>query len=329
MIGAGIVGASVAFRLAGSGAAQVWIVDRSGPGSGTTSASFAWVNANDKTPRDYFELNHAGLEEHLQLRDELPDEAPWLHSGGNLEWAGDEETLEALVNRVERLRSWGYAVEWREARHVNEVLEPNVAFPSPDTPVAFFPEEAWVDAPQLAHAFVGLACQKGAETRFGVAVKEIETDGGRVSALLLRGGERLPVDAVVNAAGPGADKVLRCWDARCRSGRRRDCSYAFQWKRMSSAGSCIPRRSTCAPMVRSASWCITVRLIRSSKTTGRRRTPSVRSCWSVPGGWSQRSKARRSRTCGSVSAQCLKTACPAWERFRNSVATTRPLLTVA
>jgi glycine/D-amino acid oxidase-like deaminating enzyme len=143
VIGAGIVGASVAFRLAGSGAAQVWIVDRSGPGSGTTSASFAWVNANDKTPRDYFELNHAGLEEHLRLRDELPDEAPWIHSGGNLEWAGDEEALKALVNRVERLRSWGYAAEWREARHVNEVLEPNVAFPSPDTPVAFFPEEAW------------------------------------------------------------------------------------------------------------------------------------------------------------------------------------------
>jgi len=207
VIGAGIVGASVAFRLAGRGAARVWIVDKSGPGSGTTSASFAWVNANDKTPRDYFELNHAGLEEHLQLRDELPDEAPWLHSGGNLEWAEDKEALKALINRVERLRSWGYATEWRKARHVNELLEPNVAFPSPDTPVAFFPKEAWVDAPQLAHAFVGLARQKGVETRFGVAVKEIETDGGRVSALLLRGGERLPVDAVVNAAGPKADKV--------------------------------------------------------------------------------------------------------------------------
>jgi hypothetical protein len=210
------------------------------------------------------------------------------------------------------VRSWGYETEWRKARHVNEVLEPNVAFPSPDTPVAFFSEEAWVDAPQLAHAFVGLARQKGVKTRFGVAVKEIETDGGRVSALLLRGGERLPVDAVVNAAGPEADKVPRCSDARCRSGRGKDCSYAFQWKRTSLAGSCIARRSTYAPMVRSASWCSTVRLIRSSKTTGGRRTPSVRSCGSVPGGWSQRSKARRSRTCGSVSAQFLKTACSAW-----------------
>ena len=207
VIGAGIVGASVAFRLAESRAVRVWIIDGSGPANGTTSTSFAWVNANDKTPRDYFELNRAGLEEHLRLCDELPGGAPWIHPGGNLEWTGDEESLEALTNRVERLRSWGYAAEWRKARHVNEALEPNVAFPSPDTPVAFFSEEVWIDAPRLTNTFVRLACQRGAEARFGVAVKEIETDGGTASALLLQDGERLPVDAVVNAAGPDADKV--------------------------------------------------------------------------------------------------------------------------
>ena len=207
MIGAGIVGASVAFRLAESEAARVWIIDRSRPGSGTTSASFAWANANDKTPRDYFELNRAGLEEYLRLRGELPGGAPWLYSVGNLEWAGDEEALASLNRRVERLRSWGYAAEWRKARHVNEVLEPNVAFPSPATPVAFFPEEGWVDAPRLADTFVGLACQNSAETRFGAAVKEIEKGDGGALALRLQSGERFPVDAVVNAAGPEADRV--------------------------------------------------------------------------------------------------------------------------
>ena len=84
VIGAGIVGASVAFRLARSGEARVWIIDRSSPGSGTTSASFAWANANEKTPYGYFELNRAGLEEHFRLRDELPGGAPWLHPGGNI-----------------------------------------------------------------------------------------------------------------------------------------------------------------------------------------------------------------------------------------------------
>ena len=206
VIGAGIVGASVAFRLAESGGARVGIVDESLPGSGTTSASFAWANANDKTPRDYFELNSAGLEEHFRLRDELGG-APWLYPGGNIEWAGDAAALEGLEHRVERLRSWGYAAEWWRASRVNEVLEPQVNFPGPDTPVAFFPHEAWVDAPRLAKALVELARRSGAETRFGNAVEEIETESGRVSALRLKGGERLPVDAVINAAGPEADRV--------------------------------------------------------------------------------------------------------------------------
>ena len=86
---------------------RVSIVERSRPGSGTTSASFAWTNANEKTPREYFEINLAGLEEHYRLCDELGGGAgaPWLHPRGNLEWAGDEEALEELDRRVERLRS--------------------------------------------------------------------------------------------------------------------------------------------------------------------------------------------------------------------------------
>jgi glycine/D-amino acid oxidase-like deaminating enzyme len=207
VIGAGVVGASVAFRIAQSGAVRVWLVDRSLPGTGTSSTSFAWANANKKTPYDYFELNYAGLKEHLRLHDELAGGAPWLHLGGNIEWAVDEAKLKELRERVERLRSWGYAAEWREASWVNETLEPNIAFAGPDTAVAFFPEEAWVDGPRLANTLTELSCQNGAETRFGVAVEEIETKGGRVSAVHLRGGERLPVDAVINAAGPEADRV--------------------------------------------------------------------------------------------------------------------------
>ena len=56
VIGAGIVGSSVAYRLS-EGGAEVVLIDGAEPGSGTTSTSFAWVNANNKLPRDYFELN--------------------------------------------------------------------------------------------------------------------------------------------------------------------------------------------------------------------------------------------------------------------------------
>jgi glycine/D-amino acid oxidase-like deaminating enzyme len=91
-------------------------------------------------------------------------------------------------------------------------MEPNVAFPSSDTPVAFFPQEAWVDAPQLTKALVESARQNGAQPRFGAAVEGIESRDGRVAGVRLRNGERLEVDGVVNAAGPGADRVAALLD---------------------------------------------------------------------------------------------------------------------
>lgn len=192
----------MAHRLS-QGGVRVCIVDQAEPTSGTTSASFAWLNANNKTPREYFELNRAGMEEHRRLDDELPG-ASWLRPVGNLIWSTDPEDL---ARRIKRLRGWGYAAERLTARRVNEDLEPGVVFPGPDTPVAFFPEESWVDAPGLTRALVEAARRNGAETRFGVAVESVALDDRRVSGVRLAGGERVAADAVVNAAGAGADRV--------------------------------------------------------------------------------------------------------------------------
>lgn len=204
VIGAGIVGASVAFRLS-QGGARVWLVDEAEPASGTTSASFAWINANNKTPREYFELNRAGMEEHLRLRDELSGGASWLHQTGNLIWAEDGDSDE-LERRVGRLRSWGYAAEWWTTSRVVEELEPCATFGTPDTTIAFFPEEGWVDSPLLTKTFISLARRNGAEFRSG-AVSSIEVDGGRTSGVRLADGSHLSADKVVNAAGPAADPV--------------------------------------------------------------------------------------------------------------------------
>src|SRR5215204_5175768 len=150
VVGAGIIGASVAFRLS-EGGAEVVLIDGAEPGSGTTSTSFAWVNANNKLPRDYFELNLAGMHEHGLLHDEIG--GGWLHPTGNLIQAADEER-ENLEKRVERLCSWSYAAEMLPASTVNERLEPRVVFPDPETRVAHFPKESWVDAPALTRTLV-------------------------------------------------------------------------------------------------------------------------------------------------------------------------------
>jgi glycine/D-amino acid oxidase-like deaminating enzyme len=202
VIGAGVVGASVAFRLAQSGASVI-LVDRGDPGRGTSGASFAWANANLKLPRDYFELNFAGMRAHRALRDEL-GAAPWLHEGGNLVWQDDESELR---ERVARLQSWGYVAAMRSTAEAQETLEPNVRFAKPDAQLAYFPEECWIDAPLLASSMVQRARDLGVQTHFGTTLDAIEMHAGSVTAVTLGQIGRLPVDAVVNAAGAGADKV--------------------------------------------------------------------------------------------------------------------------
>ncbi len=204
VVGAGVVGSSLAFRLAQAGQ-MVTLIDRGEPGWGTTGSSFAWTNANTKTPEDYFALNVAGMRAWLDLRDEL-GETPWFSEGGNLVWVtGDAGELEA---RIARLRSWGYPAEWLSRAEAAE-LEPALRIEDEVEQAAYFPSESWVDGPGMTRAMVDEARKHGAATRFASQVTAIERDGGRVSGVRLAGGESIAADLVVNCAGSGADVIAR------------------------------------------------------------------------------------------------------------------------
>ena len=202
VVGAGVVGSSVAFRLAEAGA-DVLLIEQSQPAGGTTGSSFAWANANQKTPRPYFELNYEGMREHKRLTNEFGT-SPWLHCTGNLIWSDNTAEIEA---RVQRLIEWGYAAEWRDAGDVMQHLEPNLRIPDPSLRIAFFPDEFWVDAPALARALIDRGKQHGLQTRFDSEVTGIKVDDAGVKSVYLSSGESIEVDAVVNAAGPWADKI--------------------------------------------------------------------------------------------------------------------------
>src|SRR5436305_8195598 len=89
VIGAGVMGASVAYRLAQAGAA-VTVLEATRVGGGTSGISFAWTNSHNKAPRSYHDLNVAGMQAHAALADELGG-TPWWHGGGSLEWAAEAD----------------------------------------------------------------------------------------------------------------------------------------------------------------------------------------------------------------------------------------------
>src|SRR5512139_3422072 len=123
VVGAGCVGANVAYRVAERGA-TVTVLDAGAPGAGTSSASFAWTNSFNKTPRDYHDLNVASMEEHAALAKELGG-GSWLHQDGALAWEDAPPSLARLEQAVGWLASWGYAVERISPREARE-LEPDL-----------------------------------------------------------------------------------------------------------------------------------------------------------------------------------------------------------
>jgi glycine/D-amino acid oxidase-like deaminating enzyme len=206
VIGAGVIGSSLAFRLAQSGV-SVTIVERAGSAHGTTGGSFSWINANAKRPHDYFTLNFSGMDAHRALRDELGD-APWLVEGGNLVWVTDDGAATELETRLAELREWNYPAEWI-AREQMQELEPQVRIEPEIEQGVFFPDEAWIDGPLLAERMCALAVEHGATTRFACQVTAFERDAGgeRIAGVRLAHGEVLSADLVVNCAGPFADRL--------------------------------------------------------------------------------------------------------------------------
>jgi glycine/D-amino acid oxidase-like deaminating enzyme len=206
VVGGGVIGAAVAYRLAEAGARVVLLESADRLGAGTSGRSFAWTNSNEKTPRPYHDLNVAGMRAHAALRDEF-GALPWWHAGGSVEWFAAGELRAAQAARVERLQSWGYSAEWLTPGQLHE-LEPDVDLAAVgDAPIALYRDEGWLDPIVYLYAMLQAAQRHGATVRTRAHVEHVLLTGGRVSGVALRGGERLSSDVVVNCAGRWADTL--------------------------------------------------------------------------------------------------------------------------
>jgi glycine/D-amino acid oxidase-like deaminating enzyme len=220
VIGAGSVGANIAYRLARRGAA-VTVVDAQLPGHGTSGVSFAWLNSFGKLPREYHDLNAAGIDEHARLAEELGD-GSWLHRDGALTWREEPEERARLLETVERLTAWRYPIELL-SRHEAQVLEPDLHIASAVNEVVFAPREGYVDMAPFIGALLRHAAQSGAHLVTGDAVVGLVREGSRVRGVRLASGARLDADWVVSCVGPATDAVAGLADVTlpmaCQAGR--------------------------------------------------------------------------------------------------------------
>jgi glycine/D-amino acid oxidase-like deaminating enzyme len=205
VIGAGVIGANVAFRLAGAGA-RVTVLDGGAPGGGASATSFAWVNAFNKPPRAYHDLNVASAAEYPGLGEELGGD--WLRRVGNLQWEEEPERAARLQRTVERLRGWSYPVEV-VGRNEALALEPDLAIAPHVAEIVLAPDEAYVEVIPFVAALMAAAGRLGATFLAGHRVTALVLGGGRVRGVKAANGACLEGDAVIDCAGVAAGEIAR------------------------------------------------------------------------------------------------------------------------
>ena len=203
VVGAGIVGASVAYHLARRGA-DVTVAEKAKPGAGTTGRSFAWVNAHfSKKPRHYHLLSQLGVAAHARLEREL-GEAGLLEWRGAIEWYGDERNAAMLRAEVKAMQEWGDTVRLihpAEFASLESGLRPGSVLAA-----AFAEQDGGVDPVRLTEVLLRRARSSGAQVVHPCEVTGLELRGGRLRAVRTTRGD-MAADCVVVACGVDTPRV--------------------------------------------------------------------------------------------------------------------------
>ena len=194
IVGAGIIGASIAYHLAKRGA-NVTVLEKQRPGAGATEKSFAWINAFSKLPRSYYDLNVYGIAGWRRLSLEITDlQVQW---GGSVQWAAAEEADQMRKN-IARLEQWGYAAHRVDESEIARLLPGCI--PGPTAAACFAEQEGTVDPMQALGTLLKSAQKLGATVEYPCEVTGISVAGGRVRGAETSRG-RMEADFLVLAAG--------------------------------------------------------------------------------------------------------------------------------
>lgn len=193
VVGAGIIGASVAWHLTRAGA-RVTIVEAGGPGGVATPASFAWINASWGNPEPYFRLRTRSMREWTRLAGDCPGiELRWT---GGLLWDLPPDQLDSYAREH---GAWGYGMRVVDRAGIARI-EPKLADPPPKA--VHVPEEGAAEPAPAARALVADAVRKGAVLIEATAVRRLVMEGGSVAGIETSAGV-IRADAVAVAAGAG------------------------------------------------------------------------------------------------------------------------------
>jgi len=202
IIGAGVIGCSVAFQLARLGKTRVCLLEKEPlPGSGSTSKANGGIRAQFTT-----EINIAMSLASMEILDALAGEIgepPLYRKAGYLFLTGSPGRFAAMENAAAFQRARGVAVDVLDADGVRArapyALGPVVGG-------TFGPRDGFIDPGGLTNFFLREATGAGVLARYGAEVIAIEREASGDLRIRTTAGE-ITAPVVVDAAGPFSGRV--------------------------------------------------------------------------------------------------------------------------
>ncbi len=205
VIGAGVIGASVAYHLAKRGCEGVLVLERHlTPGRGSTSRATGGFRAQFGSEINV-RLSLLSREKLLRFEEELGVD-PGYRPCGYLFLAGDGAQLDALRAAQEVQRAAG--LEGTRAVEPSDIEDINPAIPADGLAGGVFcPTDGFIRPVEILRGYVEGAERLGVRFEYGVECTGFEGKGG-ISAVHTSGNQ-IAAGSVVNAAGAWAAPLAR------------------------------------------------------------------------------------------------------------------------
>lgn len=204
VVGAGVIGASVAWHLAKSGA-KVTLLEQHTPAGKASSNSFGWINATAAESNSYYELRAQGIADYRKLLVEHGGKAALQNAirfEGSFWWETPGSELDDLYTR---LHNYGHSVRQID-RDEFSALEPNVA--NPPESCLYAEQDGAAEGAELTRFFIGEAARQGAAVLTGVEFESLLLDNGKTVGALTSHGE-FEAEHVVLATGSATETLCK------------------------------------------------------------------------------------------------------------------------